>query len=62
MYSTEEETDMAAELEVRCHVKYVADLDCCISEQFSCWALLSNKLVLQLDSIKPKGSFFHIVL
>ncbi len=53
---------MAVELEARCGVKYVADLDCCISEQFSCWALLSNKLVLQLDSIKPKGSFFHIVL
>jgi hypothetical protein len=62
MYSTEEETDMAVELEARCRVKYVADLDCCISEQFSCWALASSKLVLKLDSTKPKGSFSHIVL
>ncbi len=62
MYSTKEETDMAVELEARCHVKYVANLDCCISEQFSCWALLSSKHVLKLDSIKPKGSFTHIVL
>jgi hypothetical protein len=62
MYSIEEETDMVVELEARCRVKYLADLDCCISEQFSCWAFLSNKPVLQLDSIKPKGSFFHIML
>jgi hypothetical protein len=35
MYSTKEKTDMAVELEVRCRVKYVVDLDYCISEQFS---------------------------
>ncbi len=46
MYSIEEETDMVVELEARCRVKYVADLDCCISEQFSCWAFLSNNPVL----------------
>jgi len=62
MYATEEETDMAVELEARCRVKYVTDLDCCIFEQFSCWALPSSKLVLKLDSIKPKVSFSHIVL
>jgi len=48
----EEETDSG--VGARCRVKYVADLDCCISEQSSCWALPSNKLVLKLDSIKPK--------
>jgi hypothetical protein len=62
MYSTEEETNMAMELEARCRVKYVANLDYCISEQLSCWALPSSKPILELDSIKPKGFFSHIVL